>query len=161
MGTQETLTGLIEATEQGEGSDAVTSQLHGKDKRDYPADRATGGTKTGKAHHSSPEGETEGAERQNTYDNSSDGTNSTAIFETTSSRPKMLKTEGDDPTLQTRNRSKTTFKNPTPNPSPTPTPPPTNGQTYNAICIQHNNPEYKRDRKPNLNPHGGRFHKTA
>jgi len=111
MDTQETPTGLNKVTEQGEESDAAIIQTYGKEIRDYPVDRATGGTKTEKTLHSSPEGETGGAERHSTYENSRDGANSTAIFQTTSSRPKKLKTEGDDPTLRTRNSSKTRFKN--------------------------------------------------
>jgi len=113
MDTQETPMGLIETTEQGKGSDAATIKTYEKEKRDYPTDRATRGKKTEKKHHSSPEGETEGAERENTYDNSRNGTNSTTIFQTTSSRPKKLKTEGDHPKLRTRNRSKTRFEHPT------------------------------------------------
>ena len=111
--TRETPTRLIEAKEQGEGSDVMTTQNYGKEKRDYSADRVTGGTRTEKTQHSSPERENGGAESQNTYDICGDGTNSTATFQTISSRPKTLRTEGDDPTLRTRNRSKTRLKNPT------------------------------------------------
>jgi len=66
-----------------------------------------------KTQYSSPEQEDGRAESKNTYDISGDGTNSTAIFQTTSNRPKKWKTEGDDPTIRNRNRSKTRLKNPT------------------------------------------------
>jgi len=113
MDTRKTPTSLIEAMEQGEGSDAKTTQKYGKEKRDYSTDRVTGGTRMEKTQHSSPEQEDGSAESTNTYDNSGDGTNSTAIFQTTSNRPKKLKTEDDDPTIRNRNRSKTRLKNPT------------------------------------------------
>ena len=88
MDTRETPTRLIEATEQEEESDARTTQKYGKEKRDYSADRVTGGTRMEKSQNSSPEQENGGAESKNTCDISGDGTNSMAIFQTTPTDPK-------------------------------------------------------------------------
>jgi len=115
MDTQETITRSVDAPDQGNECEQPSIMPHNIDQQDTPVDRATGETETMTTHNNELEGETNKTERRHLYHNVRDEDptkegHSLASPSTSTSRPKKLKTDCDDPALRTRNRSNTRIK---------------------------------------------------
>jgi len=150
MDTQETTIWRNEMSEQGFDCEQVNIAPNYTEQKAAQVDRATGETSAKMFINNELEGEKNKMERRHSLDNTSadyplkEGQPKTSLT-TNISRPKKLKTDGDDPTQRTRNRSKSRTNNLRKQVTSLPPPSRHDEQYFNTMHVQDTYIEHKWD----------------